>query len=150
MDNPYAAPVSAVSETVNPKKWYVSFARFLCYAFLVLWSLSVIISLMGSLAQFIGNGFYLAVTFISSTIVFFIFNYPLYAFLKFSGKSPDRKARSVIWLNSFASIFVVGLFGYMAIIDSNEMRTIYIGCAIILALPYLLNTLSAYQFKGRM
>lgn len=97
--------------------------------------------------QLLNNASYLMGALISLVIVLCIFNFPLYAFLKLSGRYPDRKPESVIWLNFFAFIFVVGVFGYTAIIDINEMRTVYTVCAIIFAFPYLLNMLLAYKFK---
>lgn len=145
MENPYATPASTVSNAVAPRKWYVSFARFLCYVFLVLWTIAILVSLLGSIAQFLGNTSSLIGSVIGSAIVSFILIYPLYSFLKLSGRNPDRKPRSVILFNMLAFIFAVGLFVYMAVVDSKDMMSIYIFCAVTFSFSYLLNAVLAYR-----
>jgi hypothetical protein len=147
MDNPYSAPTSTVSNIVVARKWYIVIARILCILLIAFWGVVPGVGLYDVFSKFKGEPYLFFGPLIAMVIIFLITSYPLYSFIKFTGKYPDRKARSVFWSNLIAVVVAVGLFGYLATISASSTRLVALVFGSFFSFPYLLNAFLIYRLR---
>lgn len=130
-------------------KWYVKLTRFMCYSSILLWSVSLFISLLGLIGRSGYSNAYFVGYIFGISIAIGVFIGPLLLFLTVSKNPVYDKYQIVIACNIISGVFVCGLSAFVILSNEGGFNGTYIFFAILYSIPYFLNSYSCIKLANK-